>query len=105
MVGREHPMPTGTLDLDVVLAEDDELTARIGAALLMHKTLPHPSLRLLEDLHPREVARARFHALWAERASGSPDPLAVARHFKAQLVHFFTLKGKLIEPSTITLDS
>jgi hypothetical protein len=60
--------------------------SRIGDAVLARRTLPDPSLRLIEDLYPDAVARARFRAVWIERDIGKPDPSIIGEHFKLELV-------------------
>ena len=72
-------------DLTLLLDADGDLLARAGAAVLAHETLPHPVLHLVEELYPREVARARFTALWSERDAVVADPRAIGCHFKAAL--------------------
>src|SRR5262245_48257205 len=72
-------------DLTLLLDADGDLLARAGAAVLAHQALPHPVLHLVEELYPREVARARFLALWSERNVGSPDPQTIGGLFKTAL--------------------
>lgn len=60
--------------------------SRIGDAVLERKALPDPSLKLIEDLYPDAVARARFRAVWSERDASSPDPSVIGKLFKNELV-------------------
>jgi hypothetical protein len=74
-------------DLTVLLNADGAVLERAGAAVIAHERLPHPVLHLIEELYPREVARARFSALWSERDSSAPDPRTIGCHFKVALVN------------------
>ena len=92
------------LDLAVVLAAESELLTATGQAVLTHQRLPHPLLGAIEDQYPREIARARFNAIWAARDADAPDPTSIGAQFREELVALFKLKGKLVEPYTLLLD-
>lgn len=92
------------LDLAVVLSAQGDVLASTGQAIMAHKALPHPVLKLIEDLYPREVAKARFRALWSERDSGTPDATAIGTQFKEELAAAFKLKGQLREPYTLVIE-
>jgi hypothetical protein len=92
-----------TVDLALVL--EGPTLARTGLAILAHEALPHPLLQLVEELHPREVARARFQALWAERDQDPPHPEAIARHFRDQLAAAFAQLGQLEPPYALIMDA
>ena len=93
------------LDLAVVLGADSELLSATGQAVLTHQRLPHPLLGAIEDQYPREIARARFNAIWAARDADAPDPGSIGAQFREELVALFKLKGKLVEPYTLVIDS
>jgi hypothetical protein len=90
------------VDLAVVLK--GPTLAQTGQAILQHQPLPHPLLVLIEDLFPRDVARARFRALWAEHESEPPDPVAVAGHFRDFLAAAFHARGRLKPPYALVVD-
>ena len=85
-------------DLTLLLNADGDLLARAGAAVIAHRLLPHPVLHLIEELYPQEVGRARFSALWSERASRVPDPRAIGCHFKAALASALKLEKCFDDP-------
>ena len=85
-------------DLTALLNADGDVLERAGAAVIAHELLPHPVLHLIEELYPREVARARFSALWSGRDSSAPDPRAIGRHFKVALASALKLEKGLGEP-------
>ena len=93
------------LDLSVVLGAESELLTATGQAVLTHQRLPHPLLGTIEDQYPREIARARFNAIWAARNAEAPDPSSIGVQFREELVALFKLKGKLVEPYTLLIDA
>jgi hypothetical protein len=92
-----------TVDLAIIL--EGATLARTGLAILAHEALPHPLLQLVEELHPREVARARFHALWTARDEDPPDPESIARHFRDRLAATFQARGQLSPPYALVIDA
>jgi hypothetical protein len=90
-----------TLDLAVMLGTDTGMAEAIGEAILAHRRLPHPVLNQIEDQYPREIARARFNAMWAARGTEAPEPSVVATQFREELAALFRAQGRLIEPYTI----
>ena len=98
-------MPQRILDLAVVLGAESELLAATGQAVLTHQRLPHPLLGAIEDKYPREIARARFNAIWAARDAEEPNPVSIGTQFREELVALFKLKGKLVEPYTLVIDT
>jgi hypothetical protein len=97
-------MSQRVLDLAVVLGAESELLAATGQAVLAHQRLPHPLLGAIEDQYPREIARARFNAIWAARDAEEPNPVSIGAQFREELVALFKLKGKLVEPYTLVID-
>jgi hypothetical protein len=92
-----------TLDLAVMLGTESVLLETTGEAILAHRRLPHPLLNQIEDQYPREIARARFNAIWTARGSDTPDASAVATQFRQELVALFRAQGRLVEPYTILI--
>ena len=74
------------VDLGTASASADAALSRIGSAVLSRSALPDPSLRLIEDLYPEAVARARFRAVWTERDISSPEASIVGEHFRQELL-------------------
>ena len=79
-------MPQRIIPLGSASAPTDAALSRIGSAVLSRSALPDPSLRLIEDLYPEAVARARFRAIWTERDIASPEASVVGEHFKQELL-------------------
>jgi len=92
-----------TLDLAVMLSAESVLLEPTGEAILAHRRLPHPLLNQIEDQYPREIARARFNAMWAARGSDAPDASIVATQFREELAALFRAQGRLVEPYTLLI--
>src|SRR5262245_30866346 len=92
-----------TLDLALLLSPESALLETTGQAILAHRRLPHPLLNQIEDQYPREIARARFNAIWAARGSDAPDASAVGAQFKEEVAALFRAQGRLVEPYTILI--
>jgi hypothetical protein len=96
-------MQQRTLDLAVMLGTESVLLETTGEAILAHRRLPHPLLNQIEDQYPREIARARFNAIWAARGADASDASAVAMQFREELAALFRTQGRLVEPYTILI--
>jgi len=83
---REDAMRQRVAHITAVSAPAGVALSKIGDAVLARRALPDPSLRLIEDLYPDAVARARFRAVWSERDISRPDPSVIGEHFKHELV-------------------
>ena len=92
-----------TIDLAIMLGTDKGILEATGEAILAHRRLPHPLLNQIEDQYPREIARARFNAMWVARGSDPPDASVVATQFREELAALFRAHGRLIEPYTLLI--
>jgi hypothetical protein len=96
-------MQQRTLDLAILLGAESALLETTGQAILAHRRLPHPLLNRIEDQFPREIARARFNAIWAARGDAPTDATVVAMQFREELTALFRTHGRLVEPYTLLI--